>query len=60
MGRLKKVSDLPSKRTLAHYIRKAMTLNDEGVKVERSAVRCAPKALKVPAELAAALKKTKR
>jgi uncharacterized protein YdeI (YjbR/CyaY-like superfamily) len=60
MGRLKKVSDLPSKKTLAHYIRKAMTLNDEGVKVERSAMRRAPKASNVPAELATALKKNKK
>lgn len=31
-GRIEKVSDLPSKKVLTGYIRKAMKLNDEGVR----------------------------
>ena len=35
-GRLTSVADLPPKATLARYIKKAMKLNDEGVKVVRA------------------------
>lgn len=34
-GRLTKVADLPSRKVLTGYIRKAMALNDEGVAVAR-------------------------
>jgi hypothetical protein len=55
-GRIASVRDLPSKKELTGYIRKAMVLKDSGVKKER------PKALpkpapKMPADLAALLKK---
>jgi uncharacterized protein YdeI (YjbR/CyaY-like superfamily) len=60
MGRLTKASDLPSKKMLAGYIKKAMALNDEGVKVEKKTMRVAPRAMKVPAELVTALKKNKK
>ena len=56
-GRLAKVSDLPSKKILAGYIKKAAALNDQGVKAPRAPKRAAPRLLKVPADLAAALKK---
>ena len=56
-GRLAKVSDLPSKKLLAGYIKKAAALNDQGVKAPRAPKRAAPRLLKVPADLAAALKK---
>ena len=59
-GRLTAVSDLPSKPVLANYIRKAVALNDEGVKVARVARRAAPKALRVPADVASALNKSKK
>jgi uncharacterized protein YdeI (YjbR/CyaY-like superfamily) len=36
-GRLEKVSDLPAKKVLVGYIKKAMQLNDEGIKVDRAA-----------------------
>ena len=58
-GKLTSVADLPPKKILAGYIRKAMALNDDGVKVERKA-KPAPKALKVPPDLSAALKKNKK
>jgi uncharacterized protein YdeI (YjbR/CyaY-like superfamily) len=35
-GRLTSVADLPPKATLARYVKKAMKLNDEGVKVVRA------------------------
>jgi uncharacterized protein YdeI (YjbR/CyaY-like superfamily) len=60
LGRLAKPSDLPSKKVLAGYIKKAMALNDEGVKVARVPKRAAPKAVRVPEDLAAALKKNKK
>jgi uncharacterized protein YdeI (YjbR/CyaY-like superfamily) len=59
LGRLTKLSDLPAKNVLAGYIKKAMALNDKGVMGAR-APRAAAKALRVPADLAAALKKNKK
>jgi uncharacterized protein YdeI (YjbR/CyaY-like superfamily) len=55
LGRLTKLADLPSRQVLAGYIKKAVALNDDGVKVARASRRAAPKALRVPADLAAAL-----
>jgi uncharacterized protein YdeI (YjbR/CyaY-like superfamily) len=55
-GRITKVSDLPPKKTLMTYIKRAMELNEAGVK---SPTRSKPKAPKpapvVPDDLAAAL-----
>ena len=55
-GRITKLSDLPSKKVLTGYIKKAMKLNEAGVK---SPTRSKPKApkpeLPVPDDLAAAL-----
>jgi uncharacterized protein YdeI (YjbR/CyaY-like superfamily) len=55
-GRITKVSDLPSKKLLTGYIKKAMELNEAGVK---SPTRSKPKAPRsapvVPDDLAAAL-----
>jgi uncharacterized protein YdeI (YjbR/CyaY-like superfamily) len=53
-GRITKVSDLPSKRMLSGLIKKAATLNDQGVKQPRPPKRAAPP-VKVPAALTAAL-----
>jgi len=58
-GRLTKISDLPPARTLSAYVRKAARLNEEGVKVARKP-KAAPKPIRVPADLAAALKKNKK
>ena len=55
-GRLTNVSDLPPKKVLAAYVKKAMALNDQGVKVERARIAPKPPA-KAPADLVAALKK---
>ena len=60
LGRLTVLSDLPPKGVLAGYIKKAVALNDEGVKIPRVPKRAAPKALRVPADLAARLKKSKK
>jgi uncharacterized protein YdeI (YjbR/CyaY-like superfamily) len=58
-GRITKLSDLPSKAQLTKYVKIAMKLNDEGVKVTTR--KAAPKkALAMPADLAAALKKNKK
>jgi uncharacterized protein YdeI (YjbR/CyaY-like superfamily) len=59
LGRLTKLSDLPPAEVLAGYIKKAVALNDDGVKVVRTVKRPAPKTLRVPAELASALNKNK-
>lgn len=60
-GRITALSDLPSKKVLAGYVRAAAKLNDEGVKVVRAKPK-AKKPLSVPADLEAALglKKNRR
>jgi len=55
-GRLTAVADLPSKAVLARYVKKAMGLNDEGIKVVRR--KAGPKKpMRTPRELEAALAK---
>lgn len=57
--RITSLSDLPSEKTLVRLVKVAAQLNDAGVKVPRA--RKAPKPpLRVPADLAAALKKNAR
>lgn len=58
LSKLTTKADLPAKRALAGYIRKAMALNDAGVKIER--VRREPAPIRVPADLASALKRNGR
>jgi uncharacterized protein YdeI (YjbR/CyaY-like superfamily) len=58
-GRITKASDLPPKKVLVGYIKRAATLNDQGVKVVKKTKRPAS-ALRIPADLAAALKKNKQ
>ena len=55
-GRVTRRSDLPSRAVLTAFVKKAAALNDQGVKVAR-APRSAPKPVKVPADLSAALEK---
>jgi uncharacterized protein YdeI (YjbR/CyaY-like superfamily) len=55
-GKITKVSDLPPRKTLAAYVKKAAALNDAGVKVARKPRRPA-KPVKIPAALSTALKK---
>jgi uncharacterized protein YdeI (YjbR/CyaY-like superfamily) len=52
-GRITSVNDLPSKAVLTAYIKKAMKLNEQGVKVARP--RTAPRELVVPDYFLAAL-----
>jgi uncharacterized protein YdeI (YjbR/CyaY-like superfamily) len=60
-GRISAISDLPPKKVLAGYVKKAMALNESGVKSPtRSKPRAPKKPLAVPDDLAAALKKNKR
>ncbi|MBC7991333.1 MAG: YdeI/OmpD-associated family protein [Luteimonas sp.] len=56
-GRISKLSDLPSKKTLAGYVKQAMALNEQGVKSPRTKNAAPKPPLPVPADLAAALKK---
>lgn len=57
-GRITTIAELPPKKTLIGYVRKAAKLNEEGVKLPRPK-RAPAKPLPVPADLAAALKKSK-
>lgn len=59
-GRITKVSDLPSKKTLTGYIKQAMKLREDGVKSPpRSKARSKGEVV-VPTALANALKKNKK
>ena len=54
-GRITSVKDLPSKKDLAAYIKKAMKLNEEGVTAPARAKPAVPRPLNVPAYFQAAL-----
>jgi uncharacterized protein YdeI (YjbR/CyaY-like superfamily) len=57
-GKITSVADLPPRRELMGYIRKAMELNERGVTVKRVVKPKPP--LRVPADLTAALKKSRK
>jgi len=58
-GHVTKVSELPSRKVLTRYVKKAMALNEQGVRTPRRTA--APKkALVVPAYITAALSKNKK
>ncbi|HEU4827686.1 MAG TPA: YdeI/OmpD-associated family protein [Gemmatimonadales bacterium] len=59
-GCIRSLDDLPSKRTLAGYVKKAARLNEEGVKILRAPRAKSPKPVSVPADLAAALRRSRR
>lgn len=61
-GRITRVSELPSRRVLTGYIKKAMKLNEDGVKPAWVAERKvkAKRKVTVPKDLAAALKRSKK
>ncbi|MFI5228014.1 MAG: YdeI family protein [Gemmatimonadales bacterium] len=59
LGKLTSVSELPSKRALTGYVKQAMKLNEEGVKLHGRPGRQKPP-LTVPGDLAAALRKNKK
>jgi uncharacterized protein YdeI (YjbR/CyaY-like superfamily) len=56
-GRITKLSDLPAKKVLIGYIRKAMELNDAGVKAPARSKPKSPKEVVVPEDLAEALRR---
>ena len=56
--KLTDISELPSENVLIDYIREAVRLNEEGVKIARPA-KVSSKPVEVPPELAAALTKNK-
>lgn len=58
LGAIGSIADLPPRKQLIGYVRKAAKLNEEGVPARRSAGR-ARKPLPVPDDLAAALKRSK-
>jgi uncharacterized protein YdeI (YjbR/CyaY-like superfamily) len=55
-GRISSLSDLPKKDVLLGYVRKAVRLNEEGVKVQRTP-KGEKKEIPMPPDLSAALKK---
>ena len=55
LGKLTNVNDLPSDEILKKYLKEAMRLNDEGIKLPEKAKPTEKKELVVPEELAAAL-----
>lgn len=59
-GRLRTPGDLPAKKTLTGYIKKAMALNVDGVSVPRSAKRASRNPIRVPPDLGAALRRNSR
>ncbi|HMD34722.1 MAG TPA: YdeI/OmpD-associated family protein [Vicinamibacterales bacterium] len=59
-GRITKMSDLPSTKRLTGYIRKAMTLNEDGITVPRPKKRARSKIVRVPPDLAAALRRNSK
>lgn len=56
-GRITSVKDLPPRKVLIGYVRSAMRLNDEGVKVPARAKPKSPRPIVVPPDLAQALRK---
>jgi uncharacterized protein YdeI (YjbR/CyaY-like superfamily) len=58
-GRLESIRDLPSEKKLIAYVRKAVALNDAGIRSSRSKPRTKPAPVVVPSYLKAALQKNK-
>jgi uncharacterized protein YdeI (YjbR/CyaY-like superfamily) len=59
LGRLSKVSDLPPKKTVVGYVKKAMELNELGTKVPKRPAK-AKKELVMPEPFMTAIKKNKK
>lgn len=59
LGKISTLKDLPSDKKLMAYIKEAMKLNDEGIKIKKD--KPAPvKNVSIPEDLSAALKKNKK
>lgn len=54
-GRLTSISDLPSKRVITSYVKKAMALNEAGVSIREGEPKRRRRPIAVPADLKAAL-----
>ncbi len=59
-GQIRSLDDLPPKRRLAGYVRKAARLNEAGVKAPRAPRAKAAKPVRVPDDLAAALRRNRK
>jgi len=59
-GRLTKLSDLPSKKVLTAYVKKAMALNEDGISVPRTTRRRSSKPIRVPPDLDTALRRNSK
>lgn len=59
-GQIKSLGDLPSDEILKEYIKEAVRLNEEGIKVPSKNTTSAPRALEVPDDLLGALSKNTR
>jgi uncharacterized protein YdeI (YjbR/CyaY-like superfamily) len=57
-GRITKLTELPSAKAMAVHIKKAMRLNEEGIRAPRATPK--KKALTMPQDLTAALKKNRK
>lgn len=54
------LKELPAKKVIVAYVKEAVRLNEEGVKLERRPSKRAATPVEVPADLAAALEKNRR
>ena len=59
-GRVTSIDDLPSRRILVSYLKKAAKLNEDGVKVPSRTKPVKKRAVEVPEDLAKLLKKNKK
>lgn len=59
LGKIKSLSDLPSDKVFISYIKEAMRLNEEGIKIVKK-IHPAKKEIIVPEELKEAFKKNKK
>jgi uncharacterized protein YdeI (YjbR/CyaY-like superfamily) len=60
LGRITSLKDLPKDPVLAKYIREAMKMNEEGIKLSPKAKPAAKKELEIPAYFTKALSKNKK
>lgn len=60
LGRITSLADLPADRVLMGYVRQAVQLNEQGVKLPRATKPRAKKPLIVPPDLTAALRRNPR
>lgn len=60
LGRITAIADLPAEKVLLKYVRQAMALNDEGIKVPARAKPRGDRTLQVPDELMAALRANRK